>query len=465
MRKTFAFSLWAVLGVAILVIVLSLNPLATFSSPSLDSSISVPATFIGLAVGMVILWGAFYLTFKLHIQVFIGDVVVLVAVLLWRLYKWVRLKIESAIWTQKAAKLAEKTIDVAATNAQVLKVHPKLMADPTTVVLGYDKRKNPISIDLRAEHTLYAGSTGAGKTNLLAALLVQIFSKPALSRPRVYVLDLKGNIEDELHKFKGLAEYVNDIDASLALLHDLNVAMGQRQKEQWDKPILVFIDEVADLTAGSEDASYNHEAIRFLTLLARKGRSAGIHLHVFTQHPRYDVLQKAIANNLLRKVCLRVDTMTQAEVIFGFKPDFDTPTKFKPGDFLLKEGTHTKLGHTLLKTAGEIDSVLSGQAENFDDKRYRIWRTLSVGKDAGDNVTGIQRFVNEHKDDGEFGQVFVKLSYRHLVAAGVLSAPGKKGESYKMAVSFLDGLPMVKTYIGEGKWSGEPDAFLSVRRA
>jgi len=56
--------------------------------------------------------------------------------------------------------------------------------------------------------------------------------------------------------------------------------------------------------------------------------------------------------------------------------------------------------------------------------------------------------------------VFVKFGYRHLVAAGVLQAPAAKGGSYKLAVAFLDGIPLVKKYIADGKWQGEPEAFV-----
>ena len=111
------------------------------------------------------------------------------------------------------------------------------------------------------------------------------------------------------------ATYVDEGVPALELLRTLVNRMTARNKgkESTKRPILLVIDEVADLTTGSEDRNLRQSAVRLLTILARKARSARISMVLATQHPRYDVLDKAIANNLLRKLCLPVDTKQQAE--------------------------------------------------------------------------------------------------------------------------------------------------------
>jgi S-DNA-T family DNA segregation ATPase FtsK/SpoIIIE len=100
----------------------------------------------------------------------------------------------------------------------------------------------------------------------------------------------------------------------------LLAAEGQTSlQERWeagmtDIPFLVIIfDEFADLILADRGAKKEFEEL--VVRLAAKGRAAGIHLLLATQRPDRTIVTGLIKANLPLKICLRVTTATNSQIV------------------------------------------------------------------------------------------------------------------------------------------------------
>ncbi len=185
----------------------------------------------------------------------------------------------------------------------------------------------PFTIDLARDgpHGLIAGTTGAGKSELLRSLVGALAATHGPDRLNFVLIDYKGGTAfarcDELPHTVGL---VTDLDEQLGerALESLEAELRHRERTLRehgadDLPelarmvaagqaeplprLLVVIDEFATLAAELPDF------IASLVGIAQRGRSLGVHLLLATQRPSGAVNENIRANANLR-ICLRVQT-------------------------------------------------------------------------------------------------------------------------------------------------------------
>ncbi|MBV9013139.1 MAG: hypothetical protein JO272_14020 [Pseudonocardiales bacterium] len=208
----------------------------------------------------------------------------------------------------------------------------------------------PYAIDLRRDgpHGLVAGTTGAGKSELLQTLVASL---AVANRPdaMVFVLvDYKGGsaFKDCVH-LPHTAGMVTDLDSHLVerALESISAELRRRERLLADAGapdieayllvaganpalpplprLLIVIDEFASLVRELPDF------VTGLVDLARRGRSLGIHLILATQRPSGVVSPEIRANTDLR-IALRVtDAVESTDVIDA--PDAARITKATPG--------------------------------------------------------------------------------------------------------------------------------------
>src|SRR5580693_7619775 len=212
-----------------------------------------------------------------------------------------------------------------------------------TIAMGKDINGRIVTADLAGmPHLLIAGSTGAGKSVAINAMIMSILYKATPDQVRLILVDPKrlelGNYEGVPHLFtpiitepklaaNALRNAVREMERRLKQLAE----KGVRNMEQYnklfddegtrslfgedseDRPlpyIVIIIDELADLMM--LDSSNVEESI---TRLAQMARAVGIHLVLATQRPSVDVITGLIKANFPARMSFRVATKVDSRTI------------------------------------------------------------------------------------------------------------------------------------------------------
>ena len=289
---------------------------------------------------------------------------------------------------------------------------------PLALMLGKDISGSPVITDLcKMPHLLIAGTTGAGKSVCINALILSMVYKSTPQDVRLIMVDPKML---ELSVYDGiphlLAPVVTDMQEAANALRWSIVEMERRYKlmaalgvrnisgynrkvtaaEEKKKPIydplsvseeerqplttlpyvVVIIDELADLMM-----VVGKKVEELITRLAQKGRASGIHLVLATQRPSVDVITGLIKANIPSRIAFqvssRVDSRTVldqigAEQLLGhgdmlyLPPGTSSPVRVH-GSFVSDQEVHRVVAE--LKNAGEPqyeEQVLDGPPDSVE---------------------------------------------------------------------------------------------------
>jgi S-DNA-T family DNA segregation ATPase FtsK/SpoIIIE len=204
---------------------------------------------------------------------------------------------------------------------------------PLTVWLGKDVAGKAIGADLaKMPHLLVAGTTGAGKSGAINAMLSSVLLRATPHQVRLVLVDPK---QVELNHYESIPHLLTPVITSPRMaanaLQNLVKEMEQRYgimslartrslielnraRAKRDEPplpyILCVIDELADLMMVAP-ADVEDSIIR----LAQKARAVGIHLVLATQSPRVDVITGMIKANVPSRIAFSVSSQTDSRVI------------------------------------------------------------------------------------------------------------------------------------------------------
>ncbi|MEO7889918.1 MAG: DNA translocase FtsK [Vicinamibacterales bacterium] len=215
-----------------------------------------------------------------------------------------------------------------------------------TMALGKTIHGEPFVSDLATmPHLLIAGSTGAGKSVSVNAMISSVLFRATPDDVRFIMIDpkrlelgmyehiphlltpvvvdpkqaanaLRWAVREMEERYKSLAAHgVRNIDQ-----FNRNVRMAQSEQSENPTPeiaelkplpyIIVIIDELADLmmVAGKE-------VEESIARLAQMARAVGIHLILATQRPSVDVITGVIKANLPARIAFRVASKTDSRTI------------------------------------------------------------------------------------------------------------------------------------------------------
>jgi S-DNA-T family DNA segregation ATPase FtsK/SpoIIIE len=204
---------------------------------------------------------------------------------------------------------------------------------PLAVWLGKDIAGRAIGADLaKMPHLLVAGTTGAGKSACVNAMLASILLRATPHEVRLVLVDPK---QVELNHYESIPHLLTPVITSprmaanalqnlvkemeqrygtMSLARTRNLPELNRARDKRGEPplpyILCVIDELADLMMVAP-ADVEESIIR----LAQKARAVGIHLVLATQSPRVDVITGMIKANVPSRIAFAVSSQTDSRVI------------------------------------------------------------------------------------------------------------------------------------------------------
>ncbi|HJM82477.1 MAG TPA: DNA translocase FtsK 4TM domain-containing protein [Nitrospinota bacterium] len=227
-------------------------------------------------------------------------------------------------------------------------------ASKLTMALGKDISGNPAMFDMaKVPHLLIAGSTGAGKSVGINAMICSILYKatpaevkfimidpkmlelsiyegiphlisPVVTNPKKAAKALRWAVEEMERRYTKLSEVgvrnisgynmlvqekIDELKASSIDPHEENANDDFELPEKLPYIVLV-IDELADLMLVAAN-----EVEDSLTRLAQTARAAGIHLIVATQRPSVDVLTGLIKANFPARISYQVRSRIDSRTI------------------------------------------------------------------------------------------------------------------------------------------------------
>lgn len=263
----------------------------------------------------------------------------------------------------------------------------------------------PLEIDLVADgpHALVAGTTGAGKSELLRTLVVGLAVGAGPDHLTFVLVDFKGGAAfDACARLPHTVGLVTDLDEHLAAraLRCLEAELRHRERR-------LQAAGASDLAAFRAAAGIDHEPLprlvvvidEFATLaaelpafvdalvgIAQRGRSLGVHLVLATQRPAGAVNDHIRANTALR-IALRVQDAADSLDVVGVPGAADLP-RDRPGRAVVRLGptdvVTAQTAWTGDRSAGSAAEGVRVRPLAFDDRatnRDRAGSNASVGPD------------------------------------------------------------------------------------
>ena len=213
------------------------------------------------------------------------------------------------------------------------------LAQRWSAVFGYSLRApigmgptGPLDIDLveHGPHALIAGTSGAGKSELLQSMIAALITRYPPSRLNLLFIDYKGGASSNLFKdAPHTVGHVTNLEADLAIraLVSLRAELDRRMRilegrakdlaemlerhgEEAPPSLVIVVDEFATLVKEIPDF------VAGIVDIAQRGRSLGIHLILATQRPAGAVNDNILANTNLR-IGLRMLDVADSSSILG----------------------------------------------------------------------------------------------------------------------------------------------------
>ncbi len=201
------------------------------------------------------------------------------------------------------------------------------VTDLRALMVGRREDGTPWLVRLHGTHVLLAGSTGAGKASLLWGLVRALLPGMRLGLVRILAADPKlMELAYGRAIFDRYGTYSADPDAIVTMLEQAVADMQERAAQlagrhrehtpTCEHPfVVIFVDEVAFLTAYHPDKSLRERVKAALSTLTTQGRAVGYCAVAALQDPRKEVM--SIRNLFPDRIAMRLDEPEQVDMVLG----------------------------------------------------------------------------------------------------------------------------------------------------
>lgn len=243
-----------------------------------------------------------------------------------------------------------------------------------------------LHVDLVADgpHALVAGTTGAGKSELLQSLVAGLAATHPPEELTFLLVDYKGGAAfAECARLPHTAGLVTDLDPQLTrrALQSLHAELRRRERlfaaagavdldtyrecpRECVPRLVIVVDEFATLADELPDF------VRGIVGVAQRGRSLGVHLILATQRPGSAVSAEIRANTSVR-IALRVTDPAESDDIID-APDAASIERSRPGRAYLRAGSSLTCFQTARAGGGEDSAPVGVSIEPLGEWRRRV---------------------------------------------------------------------------------------------
>ena len=225
-------------------------------------------------------------------------------------------------------------------------------------------------------HLLVGGSTGSGKTVFLFTMLAALLKTHPTANDLQIVLSSSG-LEDFIH-FEGIphlvgGKIISDAEEATELIKSVvfeeferrekiltdarvaNIAQYNQKCTPKLAPMVVVIDEFADLADQLETRKEKEAFFTPVKRIAQIGRKRGIHLVLCTQRPAATLVPSNIKSQLSGRLALRVNDANSSRMILE-----ETGAQYlqKHGDMIYKNGAETERAQGYYISVEELDEIV-----------------------------------------------------------------------------------------------------------
>lgn len=201
-----------------------------------------------------------------------------------------------------------------------------------------------VTLDLVEDgpHALIGGTSGAGKSELLQAMVASLASRYPSNRLNFLFVDYKGGASSKVfERLPHTVGYVTNLGADLAMraLTSLRAELNHRMAllegrakdlaemrevapDEAPASLVIVVDEFATLVKEVPDF------VAGIVDIAQRGRSLGIHLVLATQRPSGAVNENILANTNLR-ISLRMLDRAESTSVIGTPEAADIPVPLR----------------------------------------------------------------------------------------------------------------------------------------
>ncbi len=226
-------------------------------------------------------------------------------------------------------------------------------------------------------HMLVGGSTGSGKSVFLFTMLASMLMTHPHKEDLQLVLS-SSKLEDFIH-FEGLphlysGRVISDATEATQVITDVIFKESERRGRllvdarvanitEYNKiateklsPIVVVIDEFADLADQLETKKEQNAFYKPVQRIAATGRSRGIHLVICTQRPEAKLVPSSTKSELSGRIALRVNDGISSRMIIDIS---DAQYLQKHGDMIYKNGDIYERAQGYLIEIPELDQIVN----------------------------------------------------------------------------------------------------------
>lgn len=227
-------------------------------------------------------------------------------------------------------------------------------------------------------HLLVGGSTGSGKTVFLFTMLAALLKTHPTADELQIVLSSSG-LEDFIH-FEGIphlvgGKVISDAEEATELIKSVVFTEFERREKiltdarvaniaQYNQkctpklaPMVVVIDEFADLADQLETKKEKEAFFTPVKRIAQIGRKRGIHLVLCTQRPAATLVPSNIKSQISGRLALRVNDANSSRMILE---EGGAQYLQKHGDMIYKNGAEIERAQGYFISIDELDEIVEG---------------------------------------------------------------------------------------------------------